>query len=748
MPFPSTMRRSLALGLAALWLALPAAAWAPWSQAAGEGPAAEPPPEPPGAGAPQAPPPPSGGNSSSDPLPSGGKLPPGLAKLLRKNAGKSTEPPPGPKPGRTPGETDAASASSLRSWELWWELHRDRYVVPRRRDLSLNVGRIPPDPRTRAQSVDALVGAFERIEPSLRLVIDHERSDIVLARALVALAKLGENPRAPGSRSTYATILPYLHHQDAQLREAAITALGVLGTEEALFPLAEIARGGRATGGATPLESGRATVSDRQRALALYAMGMVGRDSGREDVRRLAASRICALLSQEPDAPAEVRFAGIHALSLVPLFPAEADPREPSAGEVRAPESAPSRTTRRPWKRRQPSVYPRVEPRPIPTASRAAEIHWLLSVLDDPSQEGWIRAQAATAAGRLCADLPEGSAVEQRVANRLLSALGPRSRDGHEVQQSAVLALGEFADGDRDEVDSRVRASLARALAQAEDASVREFAYLSLALVASRPGGGAEESDRLLAVGEVRKLLLERAASVRALEQPYALLALGLFEHGIAEANGALLTGGPAGAAWATGAESRSALTASLAEAKSTEVAAACALAVGLAGAQEAVPQLIRRLEDGEVGVRRCAALALGLLRAREAAPALERLLTEARQEPELYRDVSEALALLGAPVARQLLSQMGEGASLESQMHLCFALGRVGDGSSLRALFQAASDSSTLVWVRAAATSALGNLGSCREGDWNADLGHALNFHRVPATLSAVSLDGLLDLE
>lgn len=712
-------------------------------------------PEPQGGGSEPAPSEPtdpgaSGGGQSSDPAGGDGKLPPGLVRLLRKGASTPNDPPPPPRPGRTPGEDDLRPESGVRAWELWWQLHRDRYIDLGRDDLSLQVGKVPPDPRTRAQSADALVGAFERIGPTLRVVLTHERSEIVLARALIALGKLGEDPREPGSRATYATIVPYLDHEDATLREAAITALGALGGEQALFPLCEIALGrptpaGAANSGAA---HGRPSLArpttDRQRALALYAIGMIARDSTREDVRRFVASRLCAALGGDArggDARervgsgggAEVRFAALQALSLVPL----------TVEPPRAAEPVESRPGRRPWKRRQPSVYPRGEatsPARIPSSSRGAEIDWLIARLDDPREEGWIRAQAATALGRLCAGLPDtegtpAAAIRARAAERLTAALATHTKDPAEVRRAAVLALGEFGDGDKDPVDARVRATLARTLAEADEAPVREFAYLALALAASRPGGPAEDPDRLCAAADVRRILLERAATVRAVERPYAVLALGLLERGLTDAG---LTGSD---------ESRSALAALLEEARSTELAGVCALACGLAGAGEATSELIERLSHGDVGVRRHAALALGLLHAREAAPAIERLLASARQEAELYRDASEALALLGAPVGRQLLGWMN-GGSLEAQMNLCAALGRVGGASSLRALSQLSIDDSALIWVRAAATSALGNLGDRRGRAWNADFGHALDFHRVPPTLSSAALDGLLDLD
>ena len=650
----------------------------------------------------------------------------------------------GPSPGRRRGSTPASPTpgvwvaptgprtpdldldpSALRGWELWWSLHRDRFTTLKPRDLTRAVGLIPPDPRTSVQAVEGRVSAFERIEPSLRLLINHERSELVLARALIAIAKLGEDPKTPGSRAAFTTILPFLYRSDAQVSDAAIMALGILGTEEALFTLGQFA-------GVAPSEASRSSAglqpTDRQRALALYAMGMIGGESDREDVRRLAASRICNLFTQDAGASAEVKFAALHAISLIPLGD--------DAAQIRPDSQAKSAPDKFNAKSRQAKRYRGIAASAIPSASRRAQVGWVLAVLDDPREEDWIRAQAATAAARLCGDLPEGSALTARVVERLLAAIASRTLDSVQVGQSAVLALGELGDADSDELDARVRSALESTISGASDQSMREFALLCLAQVGSRPGGPQQEADRLDASTDVRRVLLHRIASARAGQLPWAILALGLFEHGMIDADGA------------SAPQARAALVDLLAETRSAEIAGVCSLALGLSGATEANRDLIARLRDGDPRVRGYAATALGMLRAREAGISLERLLDQARTTPELYRPVGEALAAIGAPVGRQLLSLMAGGASLESQMNLCSTLGRVGDWRSLAALSEVACDQNSLVWVRAAATSALGNLGSRRSEPWNVELGHALNFNAVPTTLRSVSLDGLLDIE
>jgi hypothetical protein len=145
-------------------------------------------------------------------VPQGPKPPQIPPKLLRR--GPSAPPVPPPAGGRrplTPGAGDDG-AHSLRGWEIWWELNRDRFVPNRARDHSIAVAKVPPDPRTSVQAEGERVGSFERIEPSLRLVLDHEKSDIVLARerdqrasARTRASKARARPTRRSCRTSIAT---------------------------------------------------------------------------------------------------------------------------------------------------------------------------------------------------------------------------------------------------------------------------------------------------------------------------------------------------------------------------------------------------------------------------------------------------------------------------------------------------------------------------------------------------------------
>lgn len=618
--------------------------------------------------------------------------------------------PPRPAPGsETP--VDDFGRGSPRTWELWWDLHRDRFVRTRPCDITASIERVRAEPRTRVLSTFSRIGAYERIGPALRLLLRPTEPDRVVANALIALAKIGEDPATPGSRTTYATLLPYLEARDdrggARVRDAAIVALGVLGNEEALFPLERIAKAARGAPGEVGL---------RQRALAIYSMGVIARDSRREDVRRFVASRLCALYTAEPTLNAELKSAVFHALSLAPI---RAEPDEFVArAEARGP-------TRRDAKRASE----------VPAGSLRAQIDWVLARLDDPEESAWIRAQAATAAGRLCASLDDASAMRERVLRRLMSQIDPRSNADADVRQSALMALGEVVDADGDAIDARARAALARAVTDSAALTDRQFAVLALAQAGAR-GGDSIEGDRFVAAPDVRRFLLHRLDAARGEERPWSALALGVFEHELARAGEA------------TSHEARMALTDRLERTRSVEHSAAFSLAIGLAGANEATRELRQRITSGELQARGYAALALGMLGVREAAGDIEALLAEARGDARAFRPAAEALALLRAPVSRQLLAQLGGDASLDAQMTVCAQLGRVGDATSLRALSQLAWDEEGLAWVRASAAAALGNLGSRRGGPWNSDLGHGTSLLCLPATLSSPALDGILDLD
>jgi len=601
-----------------------------------------------------------------------------------------------PQQPRSPRGT-GVTADDPASWRVWWTLNHDRFVdvaaqAPTAASDSLLKDRTAVPAQVRAD-------AYERLQPIVRRVIAQEKNEILLGRALIAFAKLGEDPRVPNSREAYKTILGFIGHDKTKVAESAAVALGILGHDDAVMALSQFAT-------QAPNAQSDAWRADRVRSFAIYGLGLVARDAEREDVRRVAASRLCAIFSAERGLAVDVKFACLQALSLVPL-----------ASDTQA------------------MLLPGGSA-DIPSASRTAEIEWVLRVLDTPSEATAVRGQAATSAARLCSDQPEASRLRGRVVERLIDSLAISSRDALPLRQNAALALGQLGDSDGDEQDVGIREVLSDALLSNSDQATRYFATMSLAQVASRPGGGEQDPNRLESAEAVRTLLLKRTLSGNETERAWSVLSLGVFEYRLRQA-GQL-----------SSADTRMALTSLLGQTRSPEVAGAACLALGLSGAVEAKDELVAQLKSGDANVRGFAALALGMIGAKDTTPLLQKLMERAEGSPELYVPLSEALAMLGAPAADSLIKSLVSGLSLEAQMSACVALGRTGGGRAVQPLSDMVGDATGTSWVRAVAVEALGSIGDHGATRWNARYAFDTNFLALPLTATAATLDGVLDLE
>lgn len=646
---------------------------------------------------------PSGGARPSTPAPAGPVTPPsgapgGLRPLSPSTPGVIPNTPGslgGPQQPRSP-RGNGVTPDDPASWRVWWTLNHDRFVdVAATAPTAANDGEVAVGHTKVLAEVRA--DAYERLLPIVRRAVQSETNEILLGRALIALGKLGEDPRIANSREVYKLILPFVSHAKTRVAESAAVALGILGHEESVTTLAQFAAPAQGSGVERDL---------RVRTFAIYGLGLVARDAKREDVRRVAASRICAIFAAEKGQAVDVKAACLQALSLVPL-----------AGDTQA------------------MVVPgeKVE---VPSASRSAEIDWVLRVLDDDAEATWVRAQAATTAARLCADQPEHSKLRARVTERLLEALEIRSRDGLPMRQSAALALGILADGDADAHDEAVRDALSEAMVHNADQATRFYAAMGLAQAASRPGGPSQDSGRLIAASEVRAQLIRRLGSGSETDRAWAAISLGVFEHRMRQA------GEPASA------DSQAALMAVLDAAHSPEIGGASCLALGLSGALQAEELLNAQLKSGDPHVRGFAATALGMIGAKDSIAALERLLDKADAAPECYVPISEALALLGQNPSQRIVKSLVGGPGLEAQLAACMALGRTGGAKAVQPLTDLAGDATGTTWVRAMAIEALGSIGDHGATRWNARYAFDTNFLALPLTATAPTLDGLLDLE
>jgi HEAT repeat protein len=139
------------------------------------------------------------------------------------------------------------------------------------------------------------------------------------------------------------------------------------------------------------------------------------------------------------------------------------------------------------------------------------------------------------------------------------------------------------------------------------------------------------------------------------------------------------------------------------------------AIALGMLGDREAVPMLIKVLEEkGAVKrLRGACAIALGMIRDRSAVDAIKKALIEDK-DPELRVDTAVAVGLIGDSESVKMLVDILKDprSSLYVQGSVTLAVGRIGDKSAVEPLVAMLKDTSVQDLNRAFAAVALGFLG------------------------------------
>jgi HEAT repeat protein len=315
----------------------------------------------------------------------------------------------------------------------------------------------------------------------------------------------------------------------------------------------------------------------------------------------------------------------------------------------------------------------------------------------------------ATTRGELC-----GTTLHDAGRSHGIVALG------HAGTPAALQALVGILQSRRVGADSRRSAALSigrilrQGTAGAEDAkaAVRELVkqlderrdpilkgYCAVALGAAKP---PREIPRL------QEALTERSDPIL---RGYAAIALGLAARELDDADRKPI---------------RAQLAGEFARAKDGEQASALMVGLGLAGASEALPDLLARLErkGSTEPVRAAAAEALGLVGV-PSAPVVQAL-----REAALKGDVhvapaaAEALAMLGdSASAVHVLEQLGPAANAHLHTHLTRAVGLAGDPAAAPMLLKLLRTEAAGDEARADAAMALGLLGNLRERDGLAGL-------------------------
>jgi HEAT repeat protein len=567
-------------------------------------------------------------------------------------------------------ETSASPAASPTTW-FDWHLEPLLRVEARARDSRLRTAG-PSD----APPVDRAVIISQRVVPALLDAYASSREPLLSRSILFGLARLGEECDKPTRARVRATLEGALVHSNLDIALAATVALGVYATDDQATILSKWL-----TGGAVPAAGKGGEVSSRQRACAALALALLGRRSEREDVRRFAVHHLAQGLQRVDFGDREVDAACALGLGIVPL--------------------------REAGKPNQPGIQ-------HAAASREEQVEVLLVALRSRDTDRATRAHAAISIGRIF----DGSTLltEQRavVIEELVDLLGHKRRAEPEVLQSVLLALGQLADADADELDVRARKALQEAV-QLPDPLGRGYALIGLATAGGRKGGGA---DPFAGSADVQQVLIAELKRGRSGAKGWAALGLGLFEHARLEAG------------LAASSELSAALAAAAHDSQSSSDMAAIDLARGLTRDTGATKDLaLDAFEGRDPIVRAAAALALGLAGARSEVGALRLQLADLGLAATVVESTAVALVLLDVPnVAERLLELVRETGSLERQAALLEAIGRCGDEAVIEGLLKLLAEPDRGPQSRALVVRALSRVADAGELPWSHALVHGAN--------------------
>ncbi len=598
--------------------------------------------------------------------------------------------------------TDVGAPSpDATSWRYWWQYNRAPFwhlkrtlaeARPHTGSDDFFLGRGEQRWQREAEPMGQRVAA---IAPTLRAVLAEESaSGPVLRGALLALAKLGARETAPATPSqtpTHELFLRYLDHPQTAVAETAATALGILADERAAFALANLVNddaAGRALCGST-------RVPERMRAFAAYSLGMLAQRTQRVDVRRFVAQKLEAAFDRERHASHDVQVACLLAAG----FATVEDPQTGAGAKA--------------------------------GGAFAEQVDWALAIAADRNRPSLVRGHAPTTAARLVIDRDRDDPTRLRVVEALIELADPRVKVPREVKQSAALALGELVDAGDGALDVAARKRLFAAQEHEVDQLARAFGLVALGKIGGRPGLG---DDPLAAVPEIRKHLARTLSRGQSFTRPWAALAIGLQERGLDVAGG---HGSD---------DQKAALVMALERENSPEIVTALCTAAGLVRDRAAIPALRAHLE-GSPEIVEYAMVALGMIDDRSAVEALQHTLAKSRHRPQLLAGAAIGLALLrDKDIATQLVSVLENDANLALVGSTCYALGFVGDASSIEVLLTLAFDESRPALARGFALEALGNAADKELLPWNTALRSGTNYHSAVATLTAADATGVLD--
>ncbi len=651
-----------------------------------------------------------GGGGPSSPGPSGPSAP--------GPSGPSTPGPggpgaPGPSGPGGPVTGGGAAGPDLTLWQFWWGFNKDPYLNLKSHihsggpqtgsdDFFLGHG-------TKADAKDSSKPSEQMIRntivPALKKSLKTEKHNDIVTGAMIALAKIGDEQSEDGTSEFETIILPFLKSGSQEIAETAAVALGILGNPKSIGTLKSIlnddADGRKMVGS-------EAGVNYRTRAFAAYGLGQIGFYT--EDPQHRA--EIVDILWQIAESPRQstrdIKVAAVIALGLVPLT--DAGEKAGNADEYKG------------------------VPRDL-----EEQIDYLINFFtaeNDKDKPYLVRSHAARSMCKLLESV--NGANHDKIKDRVVKALAPYvSKRGHigerELRQSASLAFGMIGDLDDDDSDKLIRKNLDEATGNA-DAQVKNFSLLALGQVGGHPGTG---DKRLDGAPEIRKILQTHLSKGKTQMKPWAGLAIGVMERGMADKNERQSN------------DSLNALRSSLKDTKTKIEVGAYAIACGIAGDTDAEKILLDKLDTmADDEVRGQLAIGLGLMNSSAAIVPIQEVVEKAKYRGELLKQAAISLGLLGdKELVGKLVVMLAEAKTLTTQAAIASALGFIGDTKSVDPLVTMLDDQSLTGAARGFAAVALGIVADKEPLPWNAKFSVDINYRANTTTLTGDSGTGLLDI-
>ncbi len=609
-----------------------------------------------------------------------------------------------------PSTASLAAGSPGMAWEPWWAFNRDPYLnlkaVVHGGELMFGsddffLGHAPLDAaRDRQRPTDEVI--HRSIVPALLKVLEHETDNDLVTGALVALAKIGNDPAGDESAEISSKLSPFLSSANQEIAETAAIALGILADPQSISTLEDLlldsARGRELVGGHE--------VNWRTRAFAAYGLGLIGYRAQGPDVRRSVVHRLTEVLGGPALSMAtpDVAVGCLIGLGLVPL------PVDPSC--VNTDESDPD-----------------------PTHCRRCQVEWLTDFSRRGDLKTLVRAHTPTILVRLVAGSGLDPALKERVATELLRLARGGDKVQRDLRSSAISALGALGDADGDEIDRRIVTALQEVASTSREQQSRTLALIALGQVGGRRGGATGVDSETLT--GVRRFLLEKSKTGRSSDRTWTAMALGQLERSALDAG------------FDGSAEVAGTLRTALISTRSPAEVGAHAVALGVMRDVESAEEVLKKIEAvSDDKARGYLCVSLGLMNARQSIDSLRELLLASRYRPLLLREVAISLGLLGdRDLVDDLIGQLHRATGLTAQSSIAAALGTIGDARSVDPLLEMLGDREVNVRGRAFAAVALGIVADKEPLPWNSKIAIGVNYRAGTPTLTDGQGRGVLDI-